>query len=85
MSVVAGDVISGILSSEGASTGRACESSVNVFDSHVALLGCGGHLLLRLESLGEGDIAPGGGLEASFEVSCSQRSGVVDGRWRWQI
>jgi hypothetical protein len=52
----------------------------NAFGSHDALLGSSGRLLLRLEILGEG-----GGLEASFEVSCSQRSGVVDGRWRWQI
>jgi hypothetical protein len=85
LSVVIGDVISGNLSSEGASMGRACESGANAFGSHVALLGSAGRLLLRLESLGKGGIAPGGGLEASFVVSCGQRSGVVDGMWRWQI
>jgi hypothetical protein len=76
LSVVGQNVIGDIPSSEGA-------SCANAFDSHVALLGRGGRLLLCMKSLGERCIAPGGSLEACFMLSGGLCRSVVDDRCRW--
>jgi hypothetical protein len=76
--VVVRDVISGILSSEGASTISACEGGANAFGNHVALLGSGGRLLLCLESLGEGAC-----LATVSAVVSSTVGGVADLKEPW--